>query len=141
MTLALPKPQYKKERKAKQSAKATDLAKTFTLALKLDGPRCWNPYCKSVVGKDPAFLHPEHVMPRARGRDDSITNIAVCCDMCNRHTAQGSTLYGGYKSGDEIKLMILEAIKDRPGFRFEKQLEYFRSNVERKKGRKAGIGE
>jgi len=60
-------------------------AETLRVVEARAGGRC--EYCRMAQSLQGTTFHVEHIVPRSRGGDSSVENLAWCCPSCNLHKA------------------------------------------------------
>ena len=129
MTLAFPKPQYRRERKAHQAAKQV-LRKSFSEAvMALDKYRCQYPGCRERV------VTAHHIIHRSQQGPDTKENGITLCAEHHGWVQEGHIFHTGLRptrmSGKAIMLFVLGKYIADPRCRWRGVYE----ELKRRKGR------
>ena len=144
MNLPLPKPNTEKEKAKRQRDKTRNMKEVVAVVRSLDHDRCRNPYCSSwryhadkrgwFQAMGGMYLDPpHHIIFKSQGGDDSVENLILLCNVCHRFMHQGlNHKVKGRMSALKCAILMLDELKQQPGFRHEKPLGQLRLNLSRK---------
>lgn len=130
MTLMFPKPNRKKEKRAKDKARAERRSAFHWAVLEAAKFKCENPFCVSILKRNRERLEAHHIIKRSHKGPDTKENGLCLCPVCHRRAEQGyDTPKGDRITAMQFQLHILHALKDRPDFRHGDALDYLERRV------------
>lgn len=130
MTLMFPKPNRKKEKRAKDRARSKRRSAFHEEVLAVAGFQCENPLCISILKRRREYLEAHHIIKRSHKGPDTKENGLCLCRICHERAENGyNTPKGDRITAMQFQLHILHALKDRPNFRHGAALDYLERRV------------
>lgn len=130
MILAFPKPNRKKEKRAKDRQRSKRRSAFHVAVFAAAGNQCENVYCMSILKRNVDRLAAHHIIKRSHKGPDTPENGLCLCPICHEKAERGyNTPKGDRITAMQFQLHILHALKDRPNFRHGAALDYLERRV------------